>query len=344
MSARTQPNTRERTIRSVINHSYIGAELARPRQDPGDQQLIALWLHGRSPHTQRAYQRDAARLLAHVGVGLRQLTLGQLQAFAASLQQLAPSTQARVLASVKSLLSFGVKVGHLAVNVGAALRVPPRKQTLAERILSKDDVQQLLAAAAPGRDRTLLTVLYLGGLRVSEACALCWRDLRPQGSGGAVTVYGKGGKTRTVKLQAAPWQELQQLRGRGRKCVRIPAGRSALPRPGPAHRQARGGGRRPRPGGQPPLATPRPRDARAARRRRPQAGAGDFGPRQLKHDGGLPARGSRRQLRRLPGGIRKPRSTERFVQLFGAESCHSPWQVMARLCAYPSNCSGLRNQ
>jgi site-specific recombinase XerD len=214
MSARTQPNTRERTIRSVINHSYIGAELARPRQDPGDQQLIALWLHGRSPHTQRAYQRDAARLLAHVGVGLRQLTLGQLQAFAASLQQLAPSTQARVLASVKSLLSFGVKVGHLAVNVGAALRVPPRKQTLAERILSKDDVQQLLAAAAPGRDRTLLTVLYLGGLRVSEACALCWRDLRPQGSGGAVTVYGKGGKTRTVKLQAAPWQELQQLRGR----------------------------------------------------------------------------------------------------------------------------------
>ena len=47
-----------------------------PRQAATDQQLIALWLHGRSPHTQRAYRVDAGRFLASVGKSLVQVTLG----------------------------------------------------------------------------------------------------------------------------------------------------------------------------------------------------------------------------------------------------------------------------
>ena len=36
-------------------------------------------------------------------------------------------------------------------------------------------------------------LLYLVGLRPSEAAALSWRDLRKQGVGGQITVFGKGG-------------------------------------------------------------------------------------------------------------------------------------------------------
>jgi integrase/recombinase XerD len=60
------------------------------------------------------------------------ITLGDLQTFADSLIG-KPSSRSRTLAAVKSLLAFGQRTGYLALNVGAALKLPP-KNTLAERI------------------------------------------------------------------------------------------------------------------------------------------------------------------------------------------------------------------
>ncbi len=59
----------------------------------------------------------------------------------------------------------------------------------------------------------LLTVLYGGGLRISEVCGLRWRDLAPRDEAGQATVFGKGGKTRVVLLSAATWKVLAALRG-----------------------------------------------------------------------------------------------------------------------------------
>jgi len=49
--------------------------------------------------------------------------------------------------------------------------------------------------------------------RVSELCGLRWRDARPRDDAGQVTLFGKGGKTRTVLLTAATWRELEAARG-----------------------------------------------------------------------------------------------------------------------------------
>jgi hypothetical protein len=58
----------------------------------GNVMLIALWLDGRPPATRRAYEADAAALMACLGgVPLRQATLADLQAFAASLARFAPA-------------------------------------------------------------------------------------------------------------------------------------------------------------------------------------------------------------------------------------------------------------
>jgi integrase/recombinase XerD len=66
-------------------------------------------------------------------------------------------------------------------------------------------------------DHTLLRLLYVAGLRVSEACALRWRDLAPRdaGAAGQVTVFGRGGKTRVVLLPPGVWREVSALRGPG---------------------------------------------------------------------------------------------------------------------------------
>lgn len=185
-----------------------------PALDSDTQALLASWLHGRSPHSTRAYQANAGRFLAFVATPLPAVTLADLQRYADSLAQddLAPASQARMLAAVKSLLTFAHTTGFIPYNVGRGLRLPGVRGRLAERIPTEEQVLSLLAHEPNRRNHALIRLLYAAGLRLSEACSLCWRDLAPRGEAGQVTVWGKGEKERTVLLTAGTWAELQALR------------------------------------------------------------------------------------------------------------------------------------
>lgn len=176
-----------------------------------DSQLIALWLHGKSPHSQRAYRADVERFLGHVGKPLQTVTLADLQSFVDSLDG-SDNTRKRIVSSVKSLYTFGQKLGYLQFNVAAALKAPKPKNTLAERILSESEVLTMIALTNKERDKVLLRLLYASAGRVSEICALTWRDCQPSGDSGQVTLYGKGGETRAVKLSKETWKALRAIR------------------------------------------------------------------------------------------------------------------------------------
>lgn len=75
----------------------------------------------------------------------------------------------------------------MPANPAPELTLPPYEQRLAERIIAEEDVQRVLAVDMPLRDQVLLQLLYTGGLRVSEACGLRWRNLRARGDAGQVT-------------------------------------------------------------------------------------------------------------------------------------------------------------
>lgn len=105
-----------------------------------DDHLLALWLHGRTPHTLRAYAHDAGRFRAFVDKPLAEVQLGDLQVYADTLAHRAPATQARILSAVKSLLAFGHRLGYLPYDVGRAVRLPTIKFTLAERILAEPEL------------------------------------------------------------------------------------------------------------------------------------------------------------------------------------------------------------
>lgn len=186
-----------------------------PSQARDDDHLIALWLHGRPTTTQAIYAADAARFRAWVGHPLPAVTLDDLQRFADVLEDagLAPATQHRILSAIKSLFSFGQKCGYLRLNVAAALRLPRLEETLAERIVSEEDVRRMLDLERDVRNHALLALLYAGGLRASEACKLRWRNCKAKKDSGIVTVFGKGGKTRAVLLPPVVWRELIALRG-----------------------------------------------------------------------------------------------------------------------------------
>ncbi len=184
-----------------------------PQQAHSDAQLIDIWLHGRSPHTQRAYTADVARFCVATGKPLASATLADLQEFADSLGGLAPATCYRILSAVKSLLAFGHRIGYLRFDIGRALRLPALRSRLAERILPEADVHRILSLEPNPRNRALLLLLYASGVRVSEVCGLCWRDVQANGDGAQITVFGKGGKTRAVQLPSSVAALLAKIRG-----------------------------------------------------------------------------------------------------------------------------------
>ncbi len=186
---------------------------AFPRQAETDDQLLRLWLHGRPGTTTRAYSADVDRFIAFVGNRLQSITVGDLQEFADTLAELSDASRARKLSAVKSLLSYGHRIGYLPFNVGAPVRLPRIKDTIAERILPEETVLKMLALEPRPRNQAVLRLLYGAGLRVSELCALRWRDMQEREDAGQVTVYGKGGKTRHVLLSSGTWNALTAIRG-----------------------------------------------------------------------------------------------------------------------------------
>ena len=91
------------------------------------------------------------------------------------------------------------------------IRPPKIASDLSARILAEEDVQRMLHLEPGARNRVLLDLLYYGGLRVGEVVALRWQDVRAREDGGQVTVTGKGGKTRSVRLYSGAWRRLAAL-------------------------------------------------------------------------------------------------------------------------------------
>ena len=145
-----------------------------------DGRLVELWLHGKSEATKEAYRSDLSKFLDFTeGKSLRTVTLADVQELADFISELlAPASQARILAALKSLFAFGHQVGYLPFDVGRPVKLPSRRDDRAERILSVDDVHSMIAYARgpQGRDRALVRTLYIGGLRVTETV-----DLRTRG-------------------------------------------------------------------------------------------------------------------------------------------------------------------
>ena len=223
LSDEPEPSVQPGTALAIVPPSNLAVlPSVTPMQAETDEAMVLLWLGGLGPRTRRAYEADIRAFRQLVDKPLREITLRDLQAYKAALAvvdeatgrpALASATQARRLSSVKSLLTAAHELGYLALNIGSRVKLPPIKQTLAERILSDEDVREMLTLERDPRNKALLRLLYMGGLRIGEACGLRVRDLQPSGDACQVTVYGKGGKTRVVLLTPSMWKALAMLRG-----------------------------------------------------------------------------------------------------------------------------------
>ena len=220
-------NTMNSTAITTTNQTTTPAQFARV---DGDAHLVAMWLQNarsNSAHTESAYQRSWVKFNEFTGgVPLRSLTLNDIQDYLEFLQTqtredgdpVSPESIRGWMAGLKSLLSYGHRLGYLAFNVGAAVKLPKGKDTLAERILTEEEVIRIVTGERNARNRAMIRVLYSSGGRVSEVCGLTWADIRT-GEDGAVTatLFGKGNKTRYVKLSPTTSGALATIKPIGAK-------------------------------------------------------------------------------------------------------------------------------
>ena len=113
------------------------------------------------------------------------------------------SSQARKLATLRSLFKFLHRRGEVPSNPVANVRSPRLGQRL-PRVLTKDEAERMIESpdadegTVTARDQAILETLYSTGARVSELVGVNWSDLSLDE--GMVRLKGKGKKERLVPI------------------------------------------------------------------------------------------------------------------------------------------------
>jgi len=216
LPAKRKPHDLQRRARppksEIIFNSAAERHPQIPLQRLLDEFLTDLENAGRSPHTIVNYRCDLRRLIQFAPEGLHALGPARLRLYFTSLAGKAPATRARAQASANAFLSWCYKHDLIPANPMHKLdRIKPPEYR--PRPLDPRTIRKILKAIPKHnlRDRLLFTLIAETGLRVSEALGIYVEDLVLTPDDEQIIVRGKGGRTRTVMLYAAP-QSLQLLR------------------------------------------------------------------------------------------------------------------------------------
>jgi integrase/recombinase XerD len=168
--------------------------------------LLDLEQSGKSRHTLINYRSDLIHFLNWLSVSLNAITVDHLRDYFKTLSKLSPASVARRQASIKSFLGWCVRHDKIMSNpMDKVDRIKPPEKL--PRPLDKRVVEKILKAIPSQalRDRLLFTLITDTGLRISEALNIYLEDISLNPDDEKITIRsGKGGKSRTVMLYAAP--------------------------------------------------------------------------------------------------------------------------------------------
>ncbi len=188
-----------------------------------------------SHHTSKSYASDVAQFLAPIGVqkilytsltpvSSFQVIAKESQAISdtcsenlllrliteaqARWSSLSPASRNRKWACIRGFLKWLKDQKFITENLD--LRIYSAKVPLKlAHFISVDEAIALVNSLPSSREKALVLLLYGGGLRVSEACGLLWRDLVAESR--SLRVRGKGGRERLVTLPDSCWKQIQRL-------------------------------------------------------------------------------------------------------------------------------------
>lgn len=157
---------------------------------------------GLSPKTVDAYRRDGGRFLKFLEMqgldrDVARISRQQVQQWANSMAGNAPATIRRRVYAVRGLFTYLQREGTVAVNPAADVSLPRRRRSR-PNVPDTKQCMALLAAACGPRDKAVISLLLMAGLRRHELLGLNAEDVSADGS--ELRVVGKGDAERLVPL------------------------------------------------------------------------------------------------------------------------------------------------
>lgn len=169
-----------------------------------------------SKNTLDAYLADLDKLFSFLlleGIGITDVTLNDLQRFAAGLHDIGihARSQARILSGIKSFFHFLIMADYIEADPSELLEGPKIGFKLPE-VLTVEEIDNIISAVDLSknegqRNRAILETLYSCGLRVSELTNLKLSDL--YFDEGFIKVDGKGNKQRLVPVSPRAIKEVK---------------------------------------------------------------------------------------------------------------------------------------
>ena len=156
-----------------------------------------------SPNTLAAYENDLTQFAAYIGHS-KKLTVASIRDCLTRIAQdvrLGPATIRRRYAAVRAFLQATNEA--LAIETFGSWKLSMRAPKRLPRSISRSELNILLKSVGVNKGplrnsnstkHLCLSLLAATGLRVSELCSLCLKQIRPDT--GEITVFGKGARER----------------------------------------------------------------------------------------------------------------------------------------------------
>lgn len=196
-------------MKDIIPLDHDPIQLGHP-----DQLTIGTWLLQVAPKTQKYYRR----IVGEIFLFLNDRPLGQMKTeelvLFLNVKCKSDSTKNVYRDVLGSLFSYAVKTGHLTKNPAVVISRVKVEDRLFSKVLSREQIEQMIFKEPSLRNKLILELIYMTGIRVDELTKLCLSSFREIRSAGevkiSVLVEGKGKKFRTVNVPVETFQKLKQ--------------------------------------------------------------------------------------------------------------------------------------
>lgn len=171
-----------------------------------DREMV---LRGRSPHTRKLYRGHLRRFLRWLGAPPEAITGERIRDYLVHLAEEERVSRSYQNQAISAVRFFCEKVLREPQEVRDIPR--PKKPKRLPRVLSRGDVERMLAATSNRKHRAIIALLYSAGLRVSEVVRLRPSDLDEERKLLLVR-RAKGGKDRVSLLSDRALEVVREYR------------------------------------------------------------------------------------------------------------------------------------
>lgn len=181
---------------------------ALPIREPSVAEILSFIRNQSCFNTKRDYRAEIAMFYRTVGKRAADVSLRDLLGYRESLEArgLKPITVSKKLTVLRRLFTFLYEQGVIRTNPSAGLKLPKVSNETTREILSLADCNRLLASIETEtirgkRDKAIMALLLINGLRVCEITRANIGDLVQTESCWVLRVRGKGGKTIDTRIR-----------------------------------------------------------------------------------------------------------------------------------------------